>query len=274
MRGSLKTYVLQINFGTEKRTNTGSWRIPLGISFLWVLILGIGIVFFPESPRYDYRHGRIEQAKRTMVKLYGVSPDHPVVADELAEIKAKHDEEMLHQSQKWWELFTGPRMAYRITLGVVLQALQQLTGANYFFYYGTVIFKSTGINNSYVTQMILGGVNFGTTFLGLYVVEHFGRRKSLVFGAAWMFVCFMVFASVGHFSLDRDVPQNTPHSGKAMIVFACLFILGFATTWGPIVCKQHWVFVLVYPDHLQFYFMYSVLLHTLPKEEIKLSKPS
>jgi SP family sugar:H+ symporter-like MFS transporter len=45
----------------------------------------------------------------------------------------------------------------------------------------------------------------------------------------------MVFASVGHFSLDRSVPENTPHSGKAMIVFACLFILGFATTWGPII---------------------------------------
>jgi len=76
------------------------------------------------------------------------------VANELAEIKAKHDEELLHQNQKWWEIFTGPRMAYRITLGVVLQALQQLTGANYFFYYGTVIFKSTGINNSYVTQSV------------------------------------------------------------------------------------------------------------------------
>jgi SP family sugar:H+ symporter-like MFS transporter len=37
--------------------------------------------------------------------------------------------------------------------------------------YGTVIFKATGINNSFVTQMILGGVNFGTTFLGLYVVD-------------------------------------------------------------------------------------------------------
>jgi MFS transporter, SP family, sugar:H+ symporter len=45
----------------------------------------------------------------------------------------------------------------------------------------------------------------------------------------------MVFASVGHFSLDRNVPENTPHSGKAMIVFACLFILGFASTWGPII---------------------------------------
>jgi len=50
-----------------------------------------------------------------------------------------------------------------------------------------------------------------------------------------MFVCFMVFASVGHFSLDRNVPENTPHAGKALIVFACLFILGFASTWGPII---------------------------------------
>ena len=136
-----------INFGTEKRTNTGSWRIPMGISFIWVLILGVGIIFFPESPRYDYRHGRVEEAKRTMTKLYGVSDNHRIVAEELAEIKEKHEEELLHQNQKWWEMFKGPRMAYRIALGVSLQALQQLTGANYFFYYGTVIFKSTGMWN-------------------------------------------------------------------------------------------------------------------------------
>ena len=207
----------------------------MGISFIWVLILGFGIVFFPESPRYDYRHGREEQAKRTMIKLYGVSENHRVVAEELAEIKEKHEEELLQSGEPWYRMFTGPRMLYRIALGVSLQALQQLTGANYFFYYGTVIFKSTGINNSYVTQMILGGVNFGTTFLGLYVVEACGRRKSLIFGAGWMFVCFMVFASVGHFALDRNIPENTPHAGKAMIVFACLFILGFASTWGPII---------------------------------------
>ena len=160
----------------------------MGISFLWVLILGVGIIFFPESPRYAYRHGRVDEAKKTMSKLYGVSDNHLIIAMELSEIKEKHEEELLHANTKWWEMFTGPRMLYRIALGVTLQALQQLTGANYFFYYGTVIFKSTGITNSYVTQMILGGVNFGTTFLGLYVVEHFGRRKSLIFGAGWMFV--------------------------------------------------------------------------------------
>jgi SP family sugar:H+ symporter-like MFS transporter len=83
--------------------------------------------------------------------------------------------------------------------------------------------------------MILGGVNFGTTFLGLYLVEHYGRRRSLIAGALWMFVCFMVFASVGHFSLDIENPQATKTPGVVMVVFACLFILGFASTWGPMV---------------------------------------
>ncbi|KAH8802770.1 sugar porter family MFS transporter [Xylogone sp. PMI_703] len=224
-----------INFGTEKKHSTASWRIPMGISFLWVLILGIGIVFFPESPRYDYRHGRVDRAKQTMVKLYGVPENHRVIVEELVEIQQKYEEELSHKDQSWFEMFGAPRMAYRIALGMVLQALQQLTGANYFFYYGTVIFQSTGINNSYVTQMILGGVNVGTTFLGLYAVEHWGRRRSLIVGGTWMFICFMIFASVGHFSLNRDDPQATPHAGKAMIVFACFFILGFASTWGPMI---------------------------------------
>jgi SP family sugar:H+ symporter-like MFS transporter len=120
----------------------------------------------------------------------------------------------------------------------------------YFFYYGTTIFAGTGINNSFVTQMILvshppstylfvslisvtNGINFGVTFYGLYIVEHYGRRKSLLAGSAWMFICFLIFASVGHFALDRETPQNTEKAATAMICFACFFIFGFATTWGP-----------------------------------------
>lgn len=76
--------------------------------------------------------------------------------------------------------------------------------------------------------MILNGINFGCTFLGLYIVEHYGRRKSLMAGAAWMFVCFLVFASVGHFALNRDAPDQTPSASIAMICFACFFIFGYA----------------------------------------------
>lgn len=224
-----------INFGTEARPNSGSWRIPMGVGFIWPLILGIGILAFPESPRYAYRKGRVDEARATMAKFYGVPETHREVRREIAEIKEKHDLEVSLGKRPWIELLTGPRMAYRTMLGVVLQALQQLTGANFFFYYGTIIFQSTGIRNSFVTAMILGGVNFGMTFFGLYIVERFGRRKSLIVGGIGMFVNFLIFASVGSFALDYTIPTNTPKAGAAMIVFACFFIAFYATTWGPIV---------------------------------------
>lgn len=235
-----------INFGTEKRRNSGSWRIPMGIGFIWPLILGIGILFLPESPRHAYRKGRVEEARTTMARFYGVPEDHREVQREIGEIKEKHDLEVSLGKRPWIELFTGPRMAYRTTLGIVLQALQQLTGANFFFYYGTTIFQATGIQNSYVTAMILGGVNFGMTFFGLYVVERFGRRKALIVGGIGMTVNFLIFASVGAFALDNAHPTATPAAGAAMIVFACLFIAFYATTWGPIV----WCIVgELFPSH-------------------------
>lgn len=224
-----------INFGTEARTDTGSWRIPMGITYLWAIILGVGMAFFPESPRYDYRHNKVDAAMTNLAKIYGVPRNHRALKIEFEEIKEKYEEEVRNGKVGWVKFFKAPTMWKRVIVGVSLQALQQLTGANYFFYYGTVVFKGAGIQNSYVTQMILGGVNFGSTFLGLYLIEHYGRRRSLIAGALWMFVCFMVFASVGHFSLNRDHPEQTKSAGVAMVVFACLFILGFASTWGPMV---------------------------------------
>jgi MFS transporter, SP family, sugar:H+ symporter len=65
--------------------------------------------------------------------------------------------------------------------------------------------------------------------------------KCLYFGALWMFVCFMIFASIGHFKFYRADMAQPPDTATAktartvMIVFACLFILAFASTWGPMV---------------------------------------
>lgn len=117
--------------------NTASWRVPLGITFLWGLILGLGILLFPESPRYDYRHGQVAVAKKTMAKLYGVPENHRVIIHEILEIQEQQETEKGSSSglYGWVEMMQAPRMPYRIALGMVLQALQQLTGANYFFYY-------------------------------------------------------------------------------------------------------------------------------------------
>lgn len=170
------------NYGTyeHQRQSSASWRIVIGLGWIWTLILGLGILMFPETPRYDYRMGRVDRARETMMKVYGAPAHHYAVHTQLEEIEAKLRAESKIKGNAIQEVFTmfkAPRMAYRIGVGVTLQALQQLTGANYFFvshsrspvgyllincqYYGTTIFASVGINNSFVTQMILNGINFG-----------------------------------------------------------------------------------------------------------------
>lgn len=226
---------------TDHRNSSASWRIVIGLGWLWTLILGVGILLFPETPRYDFQHGRAERAEKTLCRVFGASPNHYAIRSQVQEIQSKLEAERAimaqnTRTQEFFSMFTAPRMAYRILLGMVLQMFQQLSGANYFLYYGVTIFSTVGID-PFITQIILNTINFVATFPGLYMVEKFGRRRSLIAGSLWMFVCFMIFASVGYFLFDSENPDNqssdTP--GIVMIVFAALFFCGFATTWGPMI---------------------------------------
>lgn len=227
------------NYGTvtHQPNSSASWRIVIGLGWIWTIVLGVGILFFPETPRFEFRHGKADSAKRTLCKVYGANENHWAVYTQIEEIESKlraEDTVKTNPIQEFVGMWKAPRVAYRIALGMTLQMFQQLTGANYFFYYGTTIFASVSID-SYITQIILNTINFVVTFIGLYLVEYYGRRRSLIAGSIWMFICFLIFASVGHFSLDYQNPVNTPTQGIVMIVFAALFILGFATTWGPMI---------------------------------------
>jgi MFS transporter, SP family, sugar:H+ symporter len=123
-----------VNFGTEAEPSRRSWRLPMGIGFIWPAIMAVGIMFLRESPRWDYRHGKIDAARTTMAKSYGVPENHREVVRELREIREKLEIENAGGGKhKFWEVFTGPRMLYRVLLGISMQALQQLTGANFFF---------------------------------------------------------------------------------------------------------------------------------------------
>jgi SP family sugar:H+ symporter-like MFS transporter len=190
----------------------------------------------PESPRFAYRMGRVEEARATMGLLNGVDPHSELIDNELAEIEEKLTAERGGGDHHWYEIFTGPRMLYRTLLGITLQAGQQLTGANFFFYYGTTIFKSTGIANPFITSIILNSVNVLATIGAiLWIVDNCGRRKSLMVGAAVMSVCFLIYSFVGQFALSAEDPTSTKGAGAILIVFTCIFIAAFASTWGPLV---------------------------------------
>ena len=225
------------NYGTKTYSNSVQWRVPLGLGFAWALFMIGGMTFVPESPRYLAEVGKIEEAKRSIAVSNKVAVDDPSVLAEVEAVLAGIEAEKLAGNASWGELFaTKNKIFQRLIMGAMIQSLQQLTGDNYFFYYGTTIFKAVGLSDSFETSIVLGIVNFASTFVGIYVVDRYGRRTCLLWGAASMTACMVVYASVGVTRLwpnGQDQPSSKG-AGNCMIVFACFYIFCFATTWAPI----------------------------------------
>ncbi|GLB42869.1 putative major facilitator superfamily, sugar transporter (TC 2.A.1.1) family protein [Lyophyllum shimeji] len=229
--GILVAYCISI--GTRYLPGAGSWRTVVGIGIIWPFVMATGILFMPESPRWLASRGRIDEARDSLARSHGIptSEEHTseFLNTRVEDIRSNVEYERQLRAG-WVDCFRPQnKILYRTLLGMALQSFQQLTGANYFFYYGATTFKSVGIADSFITQIILGAVNFVCTFGGLYVMQRFGRRNPLIIGGIWQACWLFVFAAAG----TAKVPQDHPNIGKLMIVSACLFILGYAMTWAP-----------------------------------------
>lgn len=122
---------------THQKDSSASWRVVIAIGWVWTAILGAGVWFFPETPRYVYRKGEAEEAKRTLMRVYGAPENHISIYTQMEELESKFREEQavahVGPIREAVDMFKAPRMTYRILLGVMLQMFQQLTGVNYFF---------------------------------------------------------------------------------------------------------------------------------------------
>lgn len=227
-------------YGTRNYYQTAQWRIPIAIGFAWGLILGVGIMFCPESPRWLAKRGRYDEMRKVLAKMRGVDESDSFVVTEYYEIKQEVEEELAMRKLGWLDCFKMEQKALnRTLLGYVLQMGQQLTGANYFFYFGATVFKPVHVMgddpvmNSYISQIILGVVNVFCTIPGLIALDRLGRRFCLLWGAAWMALWLLIFASVGAVYSGPNGNIHDSQIGILMICCTCFFILGFASTWGP-----------------------------------------
>lgn len=215
-----------VNQGTHNRNDSGSYRIPIAIQFLWALILGIGMLFLPDTPRFWVHKGREDKAKESLSRLRKLSVDHPDLVEEYEDIKAAYDFELQFGKSSWLDIFsTKNRQLKRLFTGVFLQAFQQLTGVNFVFYFGTTFFEAAGVNG-FVISLATNIVNVGCTIPGIIMMEVVGRRKLLMFGAAGMAVSQLIVAIVG-------VASDSGSAKKVLVAFTCTSIASFAATWGP-----------------------------------------
>ncbi|CAI6093669.1 hypothetical protein V2G26_017233 [Clonostachys chloroleuca] len=243
-----------IVYGTQDLNSTASYRIPIALQFPWALILGGGLLFLPDSPRYYVKKGRIEDAIDALSRVRGQPKDSSYVQAEISEIVANEEYEraLIPDTTFWGSWFSCFRGSLwdaksnlrRTILGTSLQMMQQWTGINFIFYYSTPFLKSTGaIENSFLMSLIFTLVNVFSTPISFWTVERFGRRTILILGAVGMVICQFIVAIVGitvGFNKTHPDPLDSTKSiadnigaVNAQVAFIAIFIFFFASTWGP-----------------------------------------
>lgn len=219
-----------ISQGTRKIANSGSYRIPIGLQFLWALILCGGMLFLPESPRYYVQKNDIHKALDSLSQLRRLPKDDPDLIEELVDIKANYEYELSFGKTNYLDCFRNGggrhKQRLRMATGMGVHAFQQCSGINFIFYYGVNFFATVGVNNFFLMSFLTYAVNTLFTIPGLILVDIIGRRNLLLIGGTGMSFSNLLIGILGVSIKDDSVKSILS------ISFSCLFIAFFASSWG------------------------------------------
>ncbi|KAH8919329.1 general substrate transporter [Atractiella rhizophila] len=233
--------------------HTASWRIPLGVQLLPALILGTGILFFPESPRWLMGKHRDEEAIQVLSRLRRLPKDHRVIQLEYKQIKAAVMLDEESERDRYPHLLDGSRKSefkrgalkyvdlirrrpwlHRVFLGSAINFFQQFTGINAIIYYAPTIFASVGLSGestSILATGVVGIVNTLSTIPAVLWVDKWGRRPILLVGSLAMLAVTLVNMSLN--IAYEDSWSSHKAAGWAAVTMVWLFIANFAYSWGP-----------------------------------------
>jgi SP family sugar:H+ symporter-like MFS transporter len=207
---------------------SGNWRLMLGAAIVPSVILLLGMLTMPETPRYLVRSGEEGDARDVLDRVR----EDGRVDDELEEIREVEDAEegggRLRDLRQPWL-----RPALLVAIG--LAVFQQFIGINTIIYYAPTTLTNVGYSSTSAiyANIVIGVLNVAMTILAIRLVDRVGRKPMLLFGLVGMVLSLTV---LGLSSLLLAEPKS-PGDPAAIITLACLagFIVSFAATWGPVV---------------------------------------
>ncbi len=159
-----------------------SWRTMFMVGMLPGIVLFIGIIVLPDTPRWLASRGRTNEARAALARIRSWDAHSPQAIAEFAEIEQTARED--RTGGGWAELF-GPVARPALVVGIGLFLLQQLSGINAVISYAPAVFHEAGLGDQ-STQILatigVGVVNVLMTIVGMVLIDRIGRRKLLVIG--------------------------------------------------------------------------------------------
>ncbi|KAK2783124.1 hypothetical protein FQN51_004454 [Onygenales sp. PD_10] len=201
-----------------------SWRVPFALQIVPALILGIGMIFFPDSPRWLLMKDRDEDALVTLGKLRRQQTDSPELTAEYLEIKAS----VILEN-------TFSKEHYGGMTGVKLHAAQQFMGCNAMIYYAPTIFAQLGLDGNTTSLLatgVYGIVNCLSTLPALFWIDKVGRRVLLMCGATGTCISLVVVGAI----IGKYGSSLVDHAsaGWAGIAFIYIYDINFSYSFAPI----------------------------------------
>ena len=203
------------------------WRWMLGVIAIPALLMFLGMLFLPESPRWLVLKNRLPQARGVLQRL---ASSHEEAEHELNEI-----ENSLKVEQKGFSLFReNSNFRRAVFLGVGLQVIQQFTGINVIMYYAPRILNEAGFNTT-AEQMwgtvLIGTINVLATFIAIAFVDRLGRKPIMYAGFAIMGFGMLSLGALFHLGIGSGNITMSYLAVASLVVF----IIGFAMSAGPII---------------------------------------
>lgn len=188
------------------------------------------MIVAPETPRWYISKGRIQDAQKSLQWLRGRNINTEKEMNELTQSQAESD--LVVGGNALRQLFSRKYLpAVLISLGLML--FQQLSGINAVIFYAAKIFKMAGSSlNENLCSVIIGIVNFVSTFIATSIIDRLGRKMLLYISLVSMIITLVALGS--YFYVREVVKSDISSYGWLPLACLVIYVLGFSIGFGPI----------------------------------------